>query len=148
MSLNNSFEISSQGLSAQSSRMQIHANNIANTNTPYYTRKIPVLSENTNVAFSDVIQGMRGNVFQAGISFTPSGVNFDGVVQDPTPGQRVYSPGHPQADEDGYVTQSNVNVLSDMADALMSARLFEANLGVLSITRNMINRSLEIGRNQ
>ncbi len=69
-----------------------------------------------------------------------------GVVNDPTPGKRMYEPGHPQADKDGYVTLSNVNPMSDMADATAASRLYEANLAVLSIVKSMETKALDIGR--
>jgi len=131
MTLSNSFEISAEGLAAQSERLKIHANNVANINTPNYVRKIPVLTENFQMSFTDVIAGMRNGVLNAGVTYGPGGVSFAGVVTDPTPGKRVYEPGHPEADKDGYVTLSNVNVMADMADAMQTSRLYEANLAVV-----------------
>lgn len=146
MTLSSSFEISSQGLSAQSQRMKIHANNVANINTPHYIRKIPVLAENYAMSFNDILSTMRNGVINTGISYGPGGVTLAGVVNDPTPGKRIYEPGHPEADKDGYVTVSNVNVMTDMADAMNTSRLYEANLAVVGVVKNMANRALEIGR--
>ncbi len=148
MTLSSSFEISAEGLTAQSERMKIHANNIANVNTPFYTRKIPVLAENYQMAFQDVISGLRNGVINTGISYGPGGVTMAGVVADPTPGKRIYEPGHPQADKDGYITLSNVSVMSDMADAMQTSRLYEANLAVVSIVKTMANKAIDIGRGQ
>lgn len=147
MTLSNSFEISSEGLSTQASRMKIHANNIANVNTPNYVRKIPVLAENYQMAFEDILSNMRNGVINTGISYGPGGVTMAGVVGDPTPGKRIYEPGHPNADKDGYVTMSNVNVMSDMADAMNTSRLYEANLAVVGIVKNMATRAMDISRN-
>lgn len=148
MSLHSSFDIGSQGLDASASRLQTHANNIANLNTPYYQRKIPIVVENNDTTFENILGQMRNGVLKAGISASPGGVQMAGVALDPTPGRRVYQPGHPQADQDGYVTYSNVNPLTDMADATVSQRAYEANLGVISIAKAMANRALEIGRGQ
>lgn len=146
MTLSNAFDISSAGLTTHSARMKIHANNIANINTPGYVRKIPVLSENYQTSFDEIISQLRNGVIQTGISYGPGGVMMSGVVADPTPGKRTYMPGHPEADKDGYVTLSNVNVMTDMADAMSTSRLYEANLAVVTIVKNMANRALEIGR--
>lgn len=146
MTLNSSMHIAASGLSAQSARLKIHANNIANTGTPNYVRKIPLLYENDQMAFEDILGGLRSGTLTAGLSVSTGGVNLSGVLEDPTPGRRVYQPGHPEADEDGYVTYSNVNVLADMSDAMATQRLYEANLAVLGIVKQMANRAMEIGR--
>ena len=72
------------------------------------------------------------------------GVNFDGIVEDPTPGTKIYKPGHPDADKDGYIRTSNANPIVDMADATMAQRAYEASLGVMSITKSMATSALEI----
>lgn len=146
MTLSSSFEISSEGLTAQSERLKIHANNIANINTPYYVRKIPVLAENTQTSFTDILSSLRNGVINTGVSYGPSGVVLAGAVNDPTPGRRIYEPGHPQADKNGYVTLSNVNVMTDMSDAMNTSRLYEANLAVVSLVKSMATRALDIGR--
>jgi flagellar basal-body rod protein FlgC len=146
MTLSSSLDISVEGLSAQSERMKVHANNIANVNTPFYTRKIPVLAENYQMTFEDVISNLRKGVINTGVSYGPGGVVMAGVVADPTPGKRMYEPGHPQADKDGYITLSNVNPLTDMADATATSRLYEANLAVISIVKGMATKALDIGR--
>ncbi|HEY9687799.1 MAG TPA: flagellar basal body rod protein FlgC [Coleofasciculaceae cyanobacterium] len=148
MTLSSSMDISANGLTTQSERMKIHANNVANVNTPYYVRKIPVLAENFQTSFQDVISNLRKGVINTGISYGPGGVTMAGVIGDPTPGKRIYEPGHPQADKDGYVTMSNVNVMTDMADAMQTSRLYEANLAVVNIVKSMATRAIDIGRGQ
>jgi flagellar basal-body rod protein FlgC len=148
MTLSSSFDIAADGLGAHAARLQIHANNIANLSTPNYVRKIPVLAEKNNMNFQDILYEMRSGVYRTGVSVVPSGVALAGTVNDPTPGKRVYMPHHPEADKDGYVTQSNVNVLGDMADATISSRIYEANLAVVGIVKGMANRAMEIGRGQ
>lgn len=146
MTLTSAFKISSEGLSAQSARMKTHAHNMANINTPYYQRKIPVLLENTHPSFETTLASLKDGILQAGVSSLPGGVIFAGSVPDSTPGRRIYQPGHPQADKNGFITLSNVNPLVDMADAIQTSRLYEANLAVVSLVKNMTNKALEIGR--
>lgn len=147
MTLHSSFGIASSALDVQSVRMKIHANNIANLNTPNYVRKIPVLVEHSTMGFEDVMATMRnGGVVNAGLSYSPGGVSMPGIIGDNAPAKKMYMPGHPEADKDGYVTMSNSNVLADMADAMNTSRLYEANLAVVGIVKAMSNKALEIGR--
>lgn len=148
MTFNSTFSIAAQGLDAASERLKIHANNVANLNTPNYQRKIPVVLENTHTSFESMLGQMQQGVMKTGIKSSPGGVVMVGAAQDPTPGRRVYQPGHPDADERGYVTYSNVNVLNDMSDAMLSQRLYEANLAVVNIAKTMANKAIEIGRGQ
>jgi flagellar basal-body rod protein FlgC len=74
------------------------------------------------------------------------GVTFNGVTEDPTPGDLIYKPGHPDADVNGYIRSSNVNPLVDMADATLSSRAYEASLAVVSMTKAMAQKAVEIGR--
>jgi flagellar basal-body rod protein FlgC len=146
MTLSSSFEIASGALSAQSDRLKVYTNNIANTSTPFYVRKIPVLIENPNTSFEDIIASLHQGVIHAGVSYGASGIMMAGIMQDPTPGKRFYEPGHPQADADGYITLSNVNPMTDMSDAISTSRLYEANLAVVGIVKNLANKAMEIGR--
>ena len=147
MTLDNAYTIAGNGLDVQAERIKIHADNIANAGTPNYVRKVPILSESTTTSFQDVISSMRnGNMLKGGISETLGGVEMSGVMEDPTPGKKIYQPGNPEADKDGYVTYSNVDILSDMADATATARLYEANLAVLKVVGSMENQALNIGK--
>jgi flagellar basal-body rod protein FlgC len=148
MTLTSAFDVAAQGIEVSALRIQTHSANVANTNTPYYVRKIPVISEANTITFQGVLADMRNGVFHTGLIANSSGVTFEGNVGDPTPGKRVYAPGHPQADKDGYVTMSNVNVISDIADATVASKVYEANLSVIGIVKQMANRAMEIGRGQ
>ena len=146
MTLTSSFSIATTGLDVQAERIKIHANNIANSVTPNYVRKVPVLYEDNSMSFQDVVAGMHQGVLTSANAYVPGGVAMPGVMEDPTPGKKVYQPGHPEADKNGFVLQSNVNVISDIADATATARLYEANLAVVGIVKTMANRAMEIGR--
>ena len=142
MGLMNAFNIGCQGLNVHSKRVEIAAKNIANIDTPNYTRKIPVISSNENQSFASVLSSMG-----AGASGTIlGGVNFDGIIEDPTPGAKIYKPGHPDADKDGYIRTSNTNAMVDYADATMAQRAYEASLGIMQISKSMATSALEIGR--
>lgn len=146
MSLMNSIEIGKNGLEAHGMRLEIAAKNIANIDTPNYVRKIPVIAATENASFASVLGTMEDDVFQTGaMPYLSGGVKYEGVVEDPTLGDKVYRPGHPDADENGYITTSNVNPIVDMADAVMAQRAYEASLSIMTIAKTMANRALEIG---
>ena len=148
MTLSSSMRISEQGLDVSSRRLQAHASNIANASTPYYVRKIPVVAEADQVTFQGILADMRHGYFHTGLTLSTGGVAFEGSAPDPTPGKRIFNPGHPQADKDGYITLSNVNIVADMADSMIASKLYEANLSVIGMVKQMANRALEIGRGQ
>lgn len=142
MGLMNAFQIGCDGLNVHGKRVEIAAKNIANIDTPNYTRKIPIISSNEDQSFATVLSSM--GVGALGNSM--GGVNINGIVEDPTPGAKMYKPGHPDADADGYIRTSNTNAMVDMADATMAQRAYEASLGVITISKAMATASLDIGR--
>ena len=102
MTLLQSFNIAKSGLDTASTRLTNHSTNIANAATPYYKRKIPVVSESNMVSFQGVLEDMRNNLFRTGLTFQSNGASYEGFVEDPTPGQIMqivanglkYLPGH------------------------------------------------------
>ena len=143
MGIMNAFNIGREGLAVHGKRVEIAAKNIANMDTPNYTRKIPLISSNQDQSFATVLSSMGMGALSGS---NLGGVNFDGIVEDPTPGVKIYKPGHPDADENGYIRTSNTNFMIDYADATIAQRAFEASLGVMSISKAMASASLEIGR--
>ncbi len=147
MSILESFNIGSNALRAHGLRLDIHAKNVANIDTPNYVRKIPVLNATEDISFHGLMNTMKNDVFGTGeLSYLQGGVTFSGVVEDPTLGEKIYRPGHPDADENGYIRASNVNPMVDMADAIMAQRAYEANLALVNITKSMALKAIEIGR--
>ncbi len=147
MGIMESMDIGANALKTHGLRIDIHAKNIANIDTPNYVRRIPVLNATEDISFRGVLNQMKNDVYGTGtLPYTQGGVVFTGVVEDPTLGERIYRPGHPDADANGYIRSSNVNAMVDMADAIMAQRAYEANLAVVNITRTMASRAVEIGK--
>lgn len=147
MGLMNAFEIGKAGVNVHGKRIEIAATNVANIETPNYVRKIPLIYATENVSFAGVMNSMRDTMFSLGsVPYTTGGVAMRGVVEDPTLGQRLYKPGHPDADENGYIRVSNVNPMVEIADANLARRAYEANTAILTITKAMGQRAIEIGR--
>ena len=148
MGIFSAMNVGCDGLRVHGTRLDINSRNIANIDTPNYVRKIPVINATEDISFSGLLNNMKEDVFATGtIPFLSGGVHFDGTIEDPTPGEKMYKPGHPDADENGFVTASNVNPLVDMADAMLAQRAYQASLGVMMISKTMANRALDIGGN-
>ena len=139
MSLLESMNISASGLAAESKRLEIIASNIANAQTTQtaqggpYRRKDVIFSE----ALADAELRQRLSL---------GGVRVLEVVEDQTPPRMVYNPGHPDADEKGYVAMPNVNVVYEMVDMITASRGYEANIAAFNSARSMITRALDIGK--
>lgn len=147
MGIMDTIDMGAKALQVHGKRIDIHAKNIANLDTPNYMRKIPVLNAVDDVSFQGVMNAMKEDVFGVGtLSYLQGGVSFSGVIEDPTLGEKIYKPGHPDADENGYIRQSNVNAMVDIADALLAQRAYEANLAVVNISKTMAQRAVEIGK--
>ncbi len=143
MSFFKSMDISGSGLTAQSFRMDVIAQNIANVDTTRtadgtpYQRKTVVLGQKQN-SFADYLASAgRSDV---------SGVEVASTETDTTNGELVYNPDHPDANADGYVQMPNVDVTTEYVDMISASRSYEANLTVISATKRMAIKALEVGR--
>ena len=145
MGIMDSMYIGAQALKAHGLRMDIHTKNVANVDTPNYVRKIPLLNSTNGVSFAGILGSMQDG-FMSGNGTLQGGVNFSGVVEDPTVSEKIYKPGHPDADKDGYIRASNVNAMVDIADAMLAQRAYEANLAVLNISKSMALKATDIGK--
>jgi flagellar basal-body rod protein FlgC len=144
MDLIQSMRISATGLSAQRTKMNIVAENLAHIETSRteeggpYKRKMLVLSEKPKERFRDVL----GRLEQR-----DTGVEVTEVIASQDDYRLVYNPGHPDADpETGYVAMPNVNLLTEMADMMVARRAYDASVSAISNTRSMILKALEIGK--
>ena len=147
MGILDSMDMGANSLKVHSLRLDIAAKNIANVDTPNYVRKIPVINATDDISFHGLMNTMKEDVFGVGtLPYQEGGVAFNGVVEDPTLGDKIYRPGHPDADENGYIRASNVNPMVDMADAMLAQRAYEANLALINITKSMAYKAVEIGK--
>jgi len=144
-SLFSSMHISAAGMSAQRSRMDIIAENIANAEStrtqeggPYRRRQ---------VVFQTVSPGNRfPEIFSSSFEQKPHSVKVAAIVQDKSPFQQVYNPSHPDADSNGMVKLPNVNAVSEMLDLNAAARSFESNITAIEASKRMFLKTLEILR--
>ncbi len=153
MSLMNSLNISASGMTAQRTRMDIIAQNVANVNTtrdennkPYIRQTVTFVEQgNTNSNFEQML-----NAKKTGLGYSPSigkGVKISSIVEDHVAAmKKVYDPSHPDADEEGYVTYPNVNTVTEMTNLIDANRSYEANVTAFNATKNMALRGLDIGQ--
>ncbi|MBW1739593.1 MAG: flagellar basal body rod protein FlgC [Deltaproteobacteria bacterium] len=143
MDLLTALHISTTGLTTQRMRMNIISTNLANMYTTRtqtgeaYRRKIVVMEAEPVEDFESTLRAQSELLY---------GVRVGDIVEDTTPFKRVYSPGHPDADESGYVSLPNVDVITEMADMLIARRSYEANVTAIGATKAMALKALEIGK--
>lgn len=126
-------DVSASALDAERTRLEVHLTNLANANTtrteqggPYKRRA--VVFEAQPLSFEETLQGVRARL----------------TIPEQQP-QKVFDPGHPDADEYGYLALPDIDPVLEQADIVSAARSYEANLAVVKITKDMLARALEIG---
>ena len=147
MSMFGGLEISGSALTAQRLRMNVTAENIANAETTKgadgnpYRRKEVTLQSVANGGFGAQLSAAMGT---SGV--VPGGVQATAITEDATNGKLVYDPGHPDANEEGYVRMPNVDTVTEMVDLIDSQRAYEANVTAMSASKQMFAKTLEILR--
>ncbi|MDD5336107.1 MAG: flagellar basal body rod protein FlgC [Rhodoferax sp.] len=128
------FDIAGSAMTAQSQRMNVTASNLANADSvagpdgqPYRARQ--VVFELANAPGQAV-----------------GGVKVARVIEDPTPGRLLHDPKNPLANADGYVAQSNVNVVEEMVNMISASRSYQANVEVLNTAKTLMLKTLTIGQ--
>jgi len=144
MSFLDSMSISASALTATRLRMDVIAENMANSNTTRtengepYRRRYVVFQEKTNdrefASFFNKAQSSAGGVRVLRIGTDMSEFKYD------------YNPSHPDADEDGYVRYPNVEVVQEMVDMMSAYRAYEANITAINTFKDMAVKTLEIGK--
>ena len=124
----NSMSASVSGMAAQSTRLRLSSENIANADTPGYRRKL--------VPFRQVLDD----------SGQSGAVRVGRVRLDRTEPERLFDPANPMADKDGYYESSNVNLMVEIADAREAQRSYEANLRMFDQARQMTTSLLDLLR--
>jgi len=128
-------QIAASGLRAQSARIRIVAENIANAQSTGSAPGADPYSRKT-ISFESVLDGELNN----------GGVQVSGVAADSSPFRIEYDPGNPAADEDGNVKLPNVNMLVEMADMREASRSYEANLQMMKQVRHMFSTTIDLLR--
>ena len=133
MSMFSIFNVSGSAVSAQSQRLNVVASNLANV---------------------DAVAGPDGKAYKARqVVFqtqamgpdNAAGVRVSAVKESETPGRRVHDPSHPAADEEGYVTHSNVNAVDEMVNMISASRSYQNNVEVMNTAKSLLLKTLQMG---
>ena len=134
MSLFNIFNIAGSAMTAQSQRLNVVASNLANADSTTGPDGKPYRAK--QVVFSTLPMDGQGG----------TGVKVAGVVEDTSPMKMVYDPKHPLANEQGYVTLPNVNVVEEMVNMISSSRSYQNNVEVMNTSKSLLLKTLTIGQ--
>jgi len=140
MSLYNIFDIAGSGMSAQTTRLNLVASNMANADTvssstgETYRARQPV--------FSAVLQNEISNNQQS----AAKGVRVAGVIESQAPLRHEYAPQHPMANEEGYIFKPNVNIVDEMANMMSASQSYKNNVEMLNTAKQLLQQTLKIGQ--
>ena len=150
MGLFDALSISASGLSAERLRMDVTAENLANAQStqgangqPYRRKEVVLQATGGTGGFQAALAGAMG---PSPTGATPGGVQVAGIVEDTEPGRRIYDPGHPDADGQGYVTMPNVDSVTEMVDLISESRAYEANVTAMQTAKQMFTKTLDLLR--
>jgi flagellar basal-body rod protein FlgC len=137
--------VSSSGLSAQRTRINVASSNLANIETtrttenggPYQRREVVLAAVPFHRAFEDV---QRTDMHEQTHT-----VEVTSVIADNKEPRLVYKPDHPDARDDGYVAMPNINPVSEMVDLLTTTRSYEANVSAMRASKSMALEALKLG---
>ncbi len=137
-------DIGASGLKAQRAYLNIISMNMANANTtrtpdggPYRRKSISLESSPVYSPFDNAMQDARNRELK--------GVTVRGIVADNRPFRMSYEPGHPDANEQGYVAYPDINVVEEMTNMMNTQRSYEANVQSITAVKQMFSKALRIG---
>jgi flagellar basal-body rod protein FlgC len=142
MSLFSSLSVSASGMAAQRTRAALLVENIANAETTRtqdggpYRRKDAIFQ--TSPVASDFASELDSQL--------ETGVTVSAISIDQRPPEKQYSPGHPDADADGYVAMPHMNPAEDMVDLTGANRSYQANVAAISSVKDMIQKTIDLLR--
>ena len=145
MSIFSGMNINATALTAERLRMDIISKNIANAQTTRtknglpYKRQVAVFKEaQGDNSFKSVLENKRKK--------DTCGVEVVGIVEDKSDFKLRYDPGHPDADENGYVKMPNVELITEMVDMITAQRAYEANATAVNTSKAMLQKAIDIGK--
>ncbi|WP_205696181.1 flagellar basal body rod protein FlgC [Conexibacter sp. SYSU D00693] len=138
MGLFDAIDATGSALSAERMRLDVTAENLANAQTVGYRRK--------EVALQSMDGAARPGSFGEALDRAAKGVQVTAIVEDQTPLRRVYDPGHPQADQQGYVEMPNVDTVTEMVELIGASRAYEANVTAMQTAKQLFTRTLDLLR--
>ncbi|MFW6093486.1 MAG: flagellar basal body rod protein FlgC [Pseudomonadota bacterium] len=141
------FDVAGSAMTAQNTRLNTTASNLANADSvasnrdDTYRARHPVFAARLEQALAD--EPAWGGASETDAT---AGVSVKGIVESEAPLEMRYEPHHPMADENGYVAYPNVNVVDEMADMMSASRSFQMNVQMLNTVKSMAERLLTMGQ--
>jgi flagellar basal-body rod protein FlgC len=139
--LDTAVTVAASALSAERTRIEVAVSNLANAESTRGADGKPYRRRNV-VLTSDTVQSFDSALGTA----SATGVKVAAIVEDSAPARRRYDPSHPDADKEGFVELPNVNPADEMVDMVGASRAYQANLTAINLIRDLVSRSLELGR--
>lgn len=139
MSLFNIFTVAGSAMTAQNQRLNVVASNLANADSAVSSNGQPYKAK--QVLFMSIPSAAGADPNNAS-----SGVKVSGVVEDQSPMKLIYEPSHPMANEEGFVTMPNVNVVEEMVDMISASRSYQNNVDMMNTAKTLLLKTLSIGQ--
>lgn len=136
MSLFNVFDIAGSALTAQSMRLNVVASNMANADSVTSSNGKPYVAKQVVFEAKPINKGSPKGT---------AGVVVQKVIDDPAPMKLVYDPSSPYANQAGYITMPNVNVVEEMVNMISASRSYQANAEMMNTAKQMIQRTIALG---
>jgi flagellar basal-body rod protein FlgC len=134
MSLFKVFAVAGSALAAQSQRLNVVASNLANAESVAGPDGQPF--KGRQVVFQTHLADAAGSA---------AGVRVAQIVESSAPARRVHQPSHPAADEEGFVTMSNVNPVEEMVNMISASRSYQTSVEVMNTTKTLLAKTLQLG---
>jgi flagellar basal-body rod protein FlgC len=129
-------QVSASALEAQKKRMNVIASNMANANSTRTEEGGPY--KRKDVVFSSLLLENNPEHME--------GVQVADIATDNTPPKTIYDPGHPDADQNGFVAMPNINIIEEMTNMMMALRAYEASVSAFNMSKTMFMKTLELQR--
>lgn len=143
MGIFDSMKINTSGLNLERLKLDTISSNITNVNTTRTADGGPYLKK--EVTFEESIKSLQANL--NGLPTRQSfGVRSTGIVENEENTKLVYEPNHPDANEEGYVEYSNVDMADEMIDMMTTMRAYDANITAMNASKAMLNQALKIAQ--
>ena len=139
------FDIASSALTAERTEMNVISMNLANVKTTRTADGGPYRRQSVTMA-STPVQSPFDKDMRSALDRELKGVRVMDIAVDKRPLKRVYEPGHPDADPEGYVFYPDINVVEEMTNMMTAMRSYEANATTIENLKAMYNKALDIGR--
>lgn len=137
MSLFKVFDVAGSGMSAQTVRLNTTSSNLANAQTSAATPE--EVYKARHPVFAAIMDEYSSNNASAGVQVKE-------IVESNAAPQKIYQPGNPNADDEGYIYKANVNVIEEMANMISASRSYQSNVEVMNTTKQLMLRTLQLGQ--